>query len=295
MNRNRSGFTLVELLVVIAVIGILVSLLLPAVQMIREAARRTECSNHIRQIGLATMNYESAHKRLPTGWHVNNPSNPAGGTGWGWAYHILPQVEMQGLYDQIDWRLSVDDHAHEEVLKLMVPVFQCASDVADNLVNLNEPVSGLSRRMFHDPPQGHDEHWIARSNYSGVFGSNEINDSPMNGNGLFYGNSHLHYRDIVDGTSNTIMIGERRNDFGHLAWAGVFSDVDEPFARVVGGADHVPNHPDGHFEDFRSSHPQGANFTFADGSTRLISDSISPAVYQALATRDEGEVNLLID
>lgn len=241
------------------------------------------------------MNYESAYKRLPTGWHVTDPAQPAGGTGWGWAYHILPQVEMQGLYDQIDWKLSVDDPAHEEVLKLLVPVFQCPSDVADNLVNLNEPVSGRPQPLLHDPPVGHEEHWIARSNYSGVFGSNEIEDDPMNGNGLFYGNSHIHFHDIGDGQSNTIMFGERRNENGYIAWAGVFSDVDEPFARVVGGADHVPNHRDGHFEDFRSMHPQGANFTFADGSTRLISDSINPEVYQALATRDMGEINRLAE
>ena len=172
------------------------------------------------------------------------------------------------MFDQIDRKISVDDHRHEDLLKELVPVFQCPSDPADNLLDLNEDVHGPHppAPFLHDPTKPHEEHWIARSNYSGVFGSNEIEDSPLDGNGIFYGNSHLHLRDIVDGLSNTILIGERRNDFGHLAWAGVFPDVDEPFARVVGSADHAPNDPNGHFDDFRSFHPQGANFTFADGS-----------------------------
>jgi prepilin-type N-terminal cleavage/methylation domain-containing protein/prepilin-type processing-associated H-X9-DG protein len=297
---RRDGFTFVELLVVIAVIGILVSLLLPAIQQIREAARRTECSNHIRQLSLGMMNYESSLKRLPTGWQVTDDSDPLAGPGWGWAYYLLPYLEQQSLFDQIDPRVSVDDHQHEDLLRELVPVFQCASDPADNLLDLNEAVHGshahaLRANPLHDPPVAHDEHWIARSNYSGVFGSNEIEDNPMEGNGIFFGNSHLHLRDIGDGLSNTILVGERRNDFGHLSWAGVFPDVDEPFARVVGSADHPPNDPDGHFEDFRSFHPQGANFTFADGSTRMINETVDAAVFQALATRDNGEINLLVD
>lgn len=287
-----------ELLVVIAVIGILVSLLLPAVQQVREAARRTECSNHIRQLSLGMMNFESSLKRLPTGWQVSDLSDPASGPGWGWAYTLLPYVEQQSIFDQIDPKVSVDDHQHEDVLRELVPVYQCPSDPADNLLNLNEDVHGPHARpgwALHDPNAPHEEHWIARSNYSGVFGSNEIEDEPLDGNGVFYGNSHLHLRDIVDGLSNTMLLGERRNDFGHLAWAGVFPDVDEPFARVVGSADHPPNHPDGHFDDFRSFHPQGANFTFADGSTRMINETIDAAVFQALATRDGGEIVQLGD
>ncbi len=297
LGRVRPGFTLVELLVVIAVIGVLVALLLPAVQQVREAARRTECSNHSRQLSLGMMNYESSLKRLPTGWEVNNVTQPAAGPGWGWASFLLPFVEQQAMYDQIDRKISVDDHRHEDLLRELVPVFQCPSDPADNLLDLNEEVHGPHppAPFMHDPVPPHEEHWIARSNYSGVFGSNEIEDSPLDGNGIFYGNSHLHLRDIVDGLSNTILIGERRNDYGHLAWAGVFPDVDEPFARVVGSADHAPNDPNGHFEDFRSFHPQGANFTFADGSTRMINETIDPTVFQALATRDGGEIIQLGD
>ncbi len=293
--RPRAGFTLIELLVVIAVIGILISLLLPAVQMIREAARRTECASNIRQIGLAMMNYESALKRLPTGWDATvDPANPASGPGWGWAYYILPHVEMQSIFDGIDPRLSCDDEQHEEVLKLLVPVFQCASDPADNLLNLNEEIAGGHHHApaIHDPPVGHDheEHWIARSNYSGMFGTTEIEDDPFGGDGVFFANSHIHFRDITDGLSNTILVGERRNDFGHLSWAGVFADIEEPFPRVVGVADHTPNHRDGHFDDFRSFHPQGANFVFADGSVHLINDAIEETVYRAMATRANDEL-----
>lgn len=288
---------MIELLVTIAVIGILVALLLPAVQMVREAARRTSCSNNIRQIGLAMMNHESAWGRLPAGWSAADSSSPAAGPGWGWATHILSEVEQQNLSDRIDWKVSVDDPQHQDLLQQVIPVFLCASDPAENLLDLDEEVlGGHGHRPAPGSPalvQGHGAHWISRSNYSGVFGSNEIEDDPMNGNGLFFGNSHIHLRDIHDGMSNTLLVGERRNDYATLSWAGVFPDVEESFARVVGAADHPPNDRQGHFEDFRSYHPQGANFVFADGSTWLLGDSIDAAVFQALSTRDGSEtVNL---
>lgn len=289
---RRQAFTLVELLVVLAVIGILVALLLPAVQAVREAARRTECSNHIRQLALASMNFESAYKHLPTGWTVADLSDPAGGPGWGWGYFLLPYLEQQSLFDQIDPSISVDDEGWGDLLRQVVPVFQCPSDPARDLLNLNEGEHpGHRPALWVSSPlrRPHEEHWIGRSNFSGVFGSNEIEDDPLAGNGLFFGASHIHFRDIQDGLSNTLMFGERRNDYSQLSWAGVFGDVDEPFARVVGSADHAPNDPHGHFEDFRSYHPQGAHFAFSDGSTRIINSTIDEAVFQSLATRDGAE------
>ncbi|HMP78118.1 MAG TPA: DUF1559 domain-containing protein [Pirellulaceae bacterium] len=288
---RRSGFTLIELLVVIAIIGILVGMLLPAVQMVREAARRTQCSSNIRQIVIATLNYEGAHKRIPPGWMHHDPTDPFDHPGWGWSYHILPQVEAANIYDRINVSLPIRDPSHAEVISYVVPVFICSSESAPDQVDLSE-----TPHHPHDPPpppSGAPSLIVGRSSYSGVFGSNEIEDDPLNGNGLFFGNSRIRLRDITDGLSNTIMIGERRNDYGRIGWVGSVGDIAEPFARIVGSADHVPNHRHGHFEDFRSFHRVGANFAFADGSTQLISDTIDEDVYWALATRAGDEVNRL--
>lgn len=292
--NNRSAFTLIELLVVIAIIGILIGLLMPAIQSVREAARRTQCANNIRQIALAMHNYEGAHKKFPPGWLALNPvSDPESSPGWGWAYHILPQVEANNVFERINVNLPITDPTHAEILKTLIPVFQCASDPAPELVNLADaveesgPVPVPYRGKF---PQSGDV-FVGRSNFSGVLGTLEIEDAPLAGDGMFFGNSQVRIRDVIDGASNTIMIGERRNDKGRVSWVGVVPGVDEPLARVVGSADHTPNHREGHFDDFRSYHMVGANFAFADGSTTLLADSIDEAVFRALATRAGSEVN----
>lgn len=293
LKNRRSAFTLIELLVVIAIIGILVGLLFPAIQTVRESARRTQCSNNLRQIGLATLNHESSFQKLPPGWTSSDASDPLGLPGWGWGYHLLSQVEAVNVYNRINFNLAIDDPFHEEILRTVIPIFQCASDPAAEVINLAEHVEGHPIPAAHDPDDDHDheELWVGRSNYSGVFGSNEIEDTPAVGNGMFFANSNIRLRDVLDGQSNTLMFGERRNDLGGLSWVGVDAHIDEPFARVVGGCDHPPNDRGGHFEDFRSYHRIGANFVLVDGSTHFINDAIDLVIYQSLATRAGSEVN----
>ncbi len=297
MKRKR-GFTLVELLVVIAIIGILIGMLLPAVQQVREAARRADCSNKSRQLGLAVLNFESARQRFPPGWATGDPDDALADGGWGWSASLLPFIEAGNLFDQINFDVAVSDAAHEEIVQSVLPNFLCTSDPADELVDVQsttpDPVGGGGGSGTRNPPSsGSGSTLVARSNYSGVFGTLESGNgsrSPLEGDGVFFGNSEVKIRDIVDGTSNTMMVGERRNDLGAISWVGVLADVAEPFVRVVGTADSTPNPSDQSFESFRSYHTGGINVTLADGSTQFINDEIDLDIFRGLASIDGGEI-----
>ena len=290
-NRKVSGFTLVELLVVIAIIGILVGMLLPAVQQVREAARRIDCSNKSRQIGLAVHNYESANREFPPGWIVNDTFNNGGLTGWGWAAITLPFLEANNLAELIDFDGPVE--ADADIIAEVIPVFLCTSDPDADVLDLTSDVAEVGSSggsgTTNQIPSGASNR-VARSNYSGVFGTLEFSEDPRRGNGMFFADSEIDFGQMRDGSSNILMIGERRNDFGTVTWPGVFSGVNEPFARIVGAADLAPNSNLDTFENFRSYHPGGINVTLGDGSTQFISDSIDEETFRALSSIAGGEV-----
>jgi len=123
-----------------------------------------------------------------------------------------------------------------------------------------------------------------------MFGTSEVDDSPYRGDGVFFGNSLIRLRDIIDGTSNTLVIGERGSRLGGSLRHGVIPEANAPYVRTVGSADHVPNSPAGHFDDFSSFHPGGAYFVLAYNSVRMVPESIDLDVYHAMATRQGGEV-----
>ena len=298
----RKGFTLVELLVVIAIIGILIGMLLPAVQQVREAARRIQCANNSRQLSLASMNFESAHMHFPAGWTAINENVSTGEAllpGWAWSAQLLPFIEQQNLSDATNFNASLTDISNEETLTQVVNTFICPSDPDDTILDFADdipsPVGGGSgtrglQSGTQNQSQTSNQLNLARSNYSGVFGSIEIEDDPFQGNGVFFGNSSIGFRDIRDGSSNTIIIGERRNDRGGVTWLGVVPGISEPFARVVGATDHSPNDPGDGFEDFRSYHSGGINVALGDGSTQFIPDTTSEPIFQALGSRAGGEI-----
>lgn len=298
----RSGFTLVELLVVIAIIGILVGLLLPAVQAAREAARRMQCSNNVRQIGLALHNYESAHRKFPPGWIANDLD---GEPGWGWATALLPFMEQNNVYQSLDINVEIIAPQNMPMIETVIPSYICPSDIGASVFQIAESNGShthiRSPKNFyfdddqHNVDEGHKLFPIAKSNYVGVLGTIEVDESPYNGDGTFWGNSRIRMQDFVDGTSNTFVIGERSSRLGGSLWHGVLPEANASFARIVGSTDHTPNSPVGHFEDFSSFHATGANFIMADCSVRLIPDTIDVTVYRALATRQGGEAVSLPD
>jgi len=297
---RRKAFTLVELLVVIAIIGILIALLLPAVQAAREAARRMSCTNNLKQIGVALHNYHDTHKKLPIGWLSFDSSGQSffeGNPGWAWSTRILPFLEQQALYDGlIDMDLPVVHAANDEARVTVVSTFMCPSDVGEDVFELKEAID--------EETEGQNTVTrLAKSNYPGVFGTQDIHGvcevgetgyNGCQGNGIFFLNRSLAFRDITDGLSNTFLVGERWSKWVYSTWTGVVPTGWHAPARVVAVAsDEFPPNSEANVEqqthNFSSYHPAGANFLLADGHVQMITETIDLEVYNALCTRAGGE------
>ena len=319
---KRPAFTLIELLVVIAIVGVLVALLLPAVQAAREAARRSSCSNNLRQIGIALHQYHDARKRLP-------PSGcyPLGGTAntWSAQARLLPYLEEQGLEGLIDWRLAYN--AQPMVTQVRIPVYLCPSELKDRA-----------------RPDGDLTHYPV--NYGINLGTWFVYDpvTQRGGDGLVYPNSCTSFKTLTDGTSKTLAFAEVKAYNPYLRDGGNPSAADAPVpltpAEVVALAGNFKTNS-GHTEwvdgrahqtgftatftpntevihstgsgvfdvDFNSSregkttdkityavvtsrshHPGGVQVLLADGSGRFITDQIDLVTWRALATRKGGEI-----
>ncbi len=297
LPRRPCGFTLIELLVVIAIIAVLIALLLPAVQQAREAARRAQCRNNLKQIGLALHNYHDVHRTFPSGWVAvtGTVQNAHGGiNGAGWGTMILPFVDQVNLYQRFDANVAIEAPANAAFLDTRLSVFRCSSDPQPDTWEIEE--EGNPGNVLATLPV---------ANYVGSFGTEETDgcenapgtapvavDGQCVGDGVLYHNSHTRIADITDGASNTFVVGERltRTEAGwYSTWAGMVAGGEEAFCRFLGSADHVPNDPDRHFDDFSSQHTGGAQFVLGDGSVHFTSENIDLGVYKSLATRAGGD------
>ncbi|MFM9196550.1 MAG: DUF1559 domain-containing protein [Planctomycetia bacterium] len=318
MKLPRNAFTLVELLVVIAIIGTLVGLLLPAVQAAREAARRTQCSNNLKQVGLALQNFHEARKTLPEGWLSKDLGIPPDthhaeeGRGWGWAARILPFMEEKSLFEtHIQSRLATSTDAISDLVaanpaavQTVVQGFLCPSDSSAGMLTFKPGEAAGAGNDHEHPDATPGATSYSRTNYVGMFGTNEWEDEdedgdgvidepgePYDGNGIFFANSRMPFRHVTDGTSKTIMVGERDSRIGGSLWIGMVEGLAEPIGRVVAHGHHVPNGDPthAHFSDFSSRHQGGANVVFADGHCEFISETIDEIVFQKQCTRNGGE------
>jgi prepilin-type processing-associated H-X9-DG protein/prepilin-type N-terminal cleavage/methylation domain-containing protein len=286
--RSRHAFTLVELLVVIAIIGVLIGLLLPAVQAAREAARRSSCTNNMKQIGLAIHNYAHGTKeRFPEGWMCDAVTPDAeAGIGWGWASRILPHMEEAALGNLVAGHIRANPQvaisgAGSDVKSAVIRGFLCPSDPKGS-----NPIFDIGGGLGN----------FSRSNYPGMFGSEEVEghggtpdpDHPFESDGIFFANSRVEFRNVTDGLSKTIMVGERDSRITDNVWIGMIEGADEAMVRVVGTGAHMFN--EGHEDDFSSSHPNGINVLFADGHVEFLQNSLDESILQAMSTRAEGEV-----
>lgn len=297
----EKGFTLVELLVVIAIIGILIALLLPAVQMVREAARRTSCMNNLKQIGLACHNYASSHEYLPPGWKA---SSQVGVPGWGWASAILPFMEQQNLSDQIDFELLIEDAHHADAILIPIASYFCPSD---NAQYAGEFLLEIAQRADEEDPYG-TEHLpmeIAASNYVGSLGlTYDLENPPADacpnqyepraefaGGGMLFWNSRVRLEDVLDGTSQTLMVGERESRKVYSTWVGVVHSAQYPAWRVAAWCAETPNTGEHPFAEFSSVHAGDlTNFVMADGSVHSVFNDVDGETFAAIGTRNFAEL-----
>jgi prepilin-type processing-associated H-X9-DG protein len=262
--------------VVIAIIGILVSLLLPAVQAAREAARRVSCLNNLTQLGLGMHHYEFSMEHLPAG--VVNPDGPireeAIGQHVSWVVQLLPYIEQQAAFKHFDISAGAYAEVNQPVRGQSIPTLQCPSYPGDGVqVELNER--------------------IGISNYAGCYHDSEVPIDNDN-NGLLFLNSNIRYSEILDGSAHTILLGEAIPGAKDLGWV---SGTRATLRNTSGfeSTNEWPRQPpqeSGSLEVgmFGSFHAGGAQFSFADGSTRFITESIDPELFRKYGNRADGEL-----
>ncbi len=274
--QRRVAFTLVELLVVIAIIGILVGLLLPAVQAAREAARRVSCMNNMTQLGLGMHHHEFSLEHLPSG--VINPDGPirneAVGQHVSWVVQILPYIEQQNAYKLFDIDAGAYAEVNQPVRGQSIPTLLCPSYPGQSVLT-----------------EGGDR--VGVSTYSGCYNDSEA-PIDVDNNGLLFLNSQIRYSEILDGSTQTILLGESLPGENDLGWAS----GTRATLRNTSGFEETRNWPRQDAQDagtlqvgkFGSFHVGGAVFTFADGSVRFISQSIDEDLFRKFGNRADGEL-----
>lgn len=320
-SNSRRGFTLIELLVVIAIIAVLIALLLPAVQQAREAARRTQCKNNLKQLGLALHNYHDVFGVLPINWGDTAigtafSTNPLGKP---WLAYVLPQIDQAPLYNSIDFNTGLGANANDVAAKRIVPAFLCPTD---------DSGTTLDRRSVYGANNATDtiinsSTQYALTSYKGVMGANwggsrfadnatslgsafsYTAPSGRNANswdGLDRGNGWVDrgliapektsFRDLTDGTSNTFAVGEsvgRKSTF--TMWFYFYGDVGTcgiPLNYLT--RRDVVDYDAFNTLGFGSLHAGGGQFLLHDGTVRFISENVSLQLYRDMASINGGEV-----
>jgi len=351
MARQKiRAFTLIELLVVIAVMGILISLLLPAVQSARESARRTQCSNNLKQLGVALHNYHDALKSFPAGYAAYATSDGSGpadvridpltwdaGPGWGWGSMLLPYLEEGSLGGLLDTRKPIWDPVHAELVAEHLSVYLCPSATGESepMVVRDEPgdpllIDGREIRLgrsHYVASHGQESCWgECGASVTGIIFTDiytfDTTTITINGDvskvadGPFFRNSHTRMRNVTDGTSRTIFLGEHSSALSDKTWVGVVPGAftHPRFVSPENGPDaaatltlvhagpsggelditglpiiHPVDFPTYHVGQMYAEHPGGGMVAMGDGSVRFFTDDVDLMLWAELSSIGEGE------
>ncbi|WP_425400857.1 DUF1559 domain-containing protein [Aeoliella sp.] len=298
---HSTAFTLVELLVVIAIIGVLVALLLPAVQAARESARVAQCKNNLKQIGIALHSHHESRGYLPAGWNDE---------GLGWSAEILPFMEREIEYDQINtprgpinWS---DDGPNERVLGVVISQFRCPSMALAEWMQDGSGSRAVARRVPASYGACASSEVTSDSTWSAVPFTPSFDDARYQHDGIFYGHSDTRFRQITDGQSQTIMVGERHTDpdlsiqgntMDYWSIGSPQIDGGNEWSEFVGGTGVSLN--SWYYREysgwqieiaFGSWHSAIAQFVYADGSVHALIDDMDQRALAALGSRNGEEV-----
>lgn len=302
--NDRKAFTLVELLVVIAIIGFLIALLLPAVQAAREAARRMQCMNNLKQIGIAIHNYHDTNSAMPAAFNYmgdGKANEMINHSSWGWCMSLATYMEMQSICDALDFSSkrcyevatqvvsqSADGIRYYELMKLSLAAFRCPSDDGGP-VNTCRGFGNIATFKLDQAkyPIGNANYVLNQGMQPDGVGGGNVHQKPIP-RGPFYMNSWFNFSSVDDGLSNTFAAGERDTKHESSVWVGVGVAEDIQYGTPRGvGRTHTPlNAPVTHnasgqvqeitgMKGFASRHPGGAHFCLLDGSVRFVSDTIN--------------------
>ena len=268
--RGRPAFTLIELLVVIAIIGVLVALLLPAVQAAREAARRSQCANNLKQVGLALHGYHDAAQTFPAGGWIAVFSQPlTANMNMGWSAAVLPWLEQRTLFDSVNFQARYNDAVNSTAVYTVLQVYLCPS----------EPRATTWNQAPGDPYPSAD------ADYGGIYGPRGLpvptfTNNPPAGPMVF--NRPIKLAEIRDGASQTILVGEDPEAINAM-WASGHNIFDQ-------SAPINARPPTEYGEELTSQHPGGVDALFADGSVHFLRNATAIVPLAALCTRSGGEV-----
>jgi prepilin-type N-terminal cleavage/methylation domain-containing protein/prepilin-type processing-associated H-X9-DG protein len=302
-RASQRAFTVLELLVAIAIIGLLAALLLPALMAAREAARRTACFNHLRQLGTAFQLHHDRAGALPAAWR---PASADKQFAYGWATQILPDIEQANLARQFTPGARPTAAAVKQLTDL--PELICPSDITEPFFDLwkeaepDDPAAASSvvaaEESEHDDSEtGAPLIRLPTANYQGVFGNAEADEAydeteaanPAFGEGAVVHNRRVRWSDLERGLSNTLLVGERTMAMVPSTWLGVDLRGEESTCRLVGSAITRPNCVGCDECEFSSRHAGGSAFAWADGHVSLVSEEIDAITYRLLAQREASE------
>ena len=290
MRRRPYAFTLVELLVVIAIIGVLVALLLPAIQAAREAARRMQCVNNLKQVGLALHNYHDTHQALP----MNNRPNPVpNSNGFSWITASLPYLEQGSLYDQLDFSVPLIDSTNSNNRSLVNTSIEALLCPSDPTPGVRSDLAGWWAFPAAGGVLPATDRTAGVSCYKGFAGPDTWDTDPPDALFERQPRRPVRLRDILDGTSNVMATGERSPSYSCWAsWSAANGAWISTLYRInqIRQTEPLPSAPEvgGVRYGAISLHPAGINAGFADGSVHFLDENIDLTIYRQLGHHCDG-------